>query len=195
MNARAQDSVTTPQATVGYLESGAALLGSATGRLGAFIDEQAQRARLNVYGCLIGATGPICSEGLRTNHILLSQKPGSVGFGGGLQVMDRIRVSGDLVWQPYMSSLAHDSSWTMHNMSGVREAGAGGAGFKTEWVLSYDFTNALSAGLGGRYSLSGPEQVDTRYGTLAPPKADQRSFGAFFHLNYRFGENASGVGR
>jgi hypothetical protein len=195
MGARAQESAPVSGVSSSYLASGVALLSSASGRLGAFLDEQTQQTKLNVYGCLIGASGPICGGGARTDHILLHQAPGAVGLGGDLQVMDRIRVAGDLVWRPYMSSLAHDSSWTMHNMSGVREAGAGGAGFRTEWVLSYDFTNALSAGLGGSYSLSSPEAVDASYGALSLPKADQRSFGAFFHLNYRFGQNPSVTGR
>jgi len=35
--------------------------------------------------------------------------------------------------------------------------------------------------------VANPEGVDTRFGALAPPKSDQRSFGAFFQLHYRFG--------
>ena len=194
----AQDAAANKQATPGYLESGVALFNSASNQIGAFISEQGAKTQLSVYGCLTGASGPICNIGGKPEHIYLRQAPGvigtvggvgAVGLAGDLHVMDRIRVSGELVWQPYMASGANDTTWTTHNMSGVRQAGAGGAGFKTEWVLSYDFTNALSAGLGGRYSVANPEAIDSRFGALAPPKSDQRSFGAFFQLQYRFGLN------
>ncbi len=196
--AQAQDKVAPVQSAPGYLESGVALFNNATDQIGSFISEQSAKTQLSVYGCLTGASGPICSMGGKPEHIYLRQSPGpagpvggvgALGLGGDLHVMDRIRVSGELVWQPYMAAGTNDASWTMHNMSGVRQAGAGGAGFKTEWVLSYDFTNALSAGLGGRYSIANPETVDSRFGALAQPKTDQRSFGAFFQLNYRFGQN------
>ncbi len=196
LGALAQDAAASKQAAPGYLESGVALFNSASDQIGSFISEQSARTQLSVYGCLTGASGPICSIGGKPEHIYLRQPSGvpgpvggvgAMGLGGDLQVMDRIRVSGELVWQPYMAAGANDAAWTMHNMSGVRQVGAGGAGFKTEWVLSYDFTNALSAGLGGRYSVANPEGVDSRFGALAPPKSDQRSFGAFFQLHYRFG--------
>lgn len=200
-SAQAQDAAPTAQPTSDYLRSGVAIFNDASDRLGSFISDQAAKAQLSVYGCLTGASGPICSSGAKADHIFLRQSPGpagpvggigAVGLGGDLHVMDRIRVSGELVWQPYMAARASDASWTMHNLSGVREPGVGGAGFKTEWVLSYDFTNALSAGLGGRYSVSAPEAVDARFGALAPPKSDQRNFGAFVQLHYRFGQDLFG---
>ena len=196
LSAQAQQS---PQAAkpaeTGYIDTGFALLNSASDRLGSFIADQAQNTKLSVYGCLNGASGPICSSGGKTDHIFLRQSSGAasgvgaVGLGGDLQVRDRIRVSGELVWQPYMMARATDAAWTMHNLSGVREQSAGGAGFKTQWMLSYDFTHALSAGLGGSYSLATPEVADSRYGVLGTPRADQRSFGAFFQLQYRFGQD------
>ena len=196
LSAQAQQGpqATQPAAT-GYIDTGFALLNSASDRLGTFISDQSQNTKLSVYGCLIGAAGPICSSGDKTDHIFLRQPSGvssgagAVGLGGDLQVRERIRVSGELVWQPYMMARANDAAWTMHNLSGVREPAAGGAGFKTQWMLSYDFTNAFSAGLGGSYSLATPEVVDSRYGALAAPRADQRSFGAFFQLQYRFGQD------
>ena len=196
--ARAQDATPAAQPSLDYLQSGVTLFNSASDRIGSFISDQTAKAQLSVYGCLTGASGPICSSSAKADHIFLRQSPGpagpvsgvgAVGLGGDLHVMDRIRVSGELVWQPYMAARANDTSWTMHNMSGVREPGVGGAGFKTEWVLSYDFTKALSAGLGGRYSVSAPEAVDARFGALAPPKSDQRNFGAFVQLHYRFGQD------
>ncbi len=199
-SAQAQDRVTVSPSSAGYLGSSVALFNNATDRVGAFITEQTANAQLSVYGCLTGASGPICSTGGKADHIFLRPAAGpvgpvsgvgAVGLGGDLHVMDRIRVSGELVWQPYMAARANDSSWTTSNMSGVREPVVGGAGFKTEWVLSYDFTKALSAGLGGRYAVAAPDAVDGRFGALAQPRADQRSFGAFFQLNYRFGQDLS----
>ena len=196
--ARAEDRVSIAAPSTGYLESSVALLTTATDRVGAFISEQGAKTQLSVYGCLTSASGPICSTGDKADHIFLRQSSGptgpvggvgAVGLGGDLHVMDRIRVSGELVWQPYMAARANDSNWTTTNMPGIREAALGGAGFKTEWVLSYDFTKALSAGLGGRYTVAAPDVVDSRFGALAQPKGDQRSFGAFFQLNYRFGQD------
>jgi hypothetical protein len=185
LSAQAQQS---PQAAkpaeTGYIDTGFALLNSASAHLGTFIADQTQNTRLSVYGCLNGASGPICSSGDKADHIFLRQPSGAangvgaVGLGGDLQV-----------WQPYMMARATDAAWTMHNLSGVREPASGGAGFKTQWMLSYDFTHAFSAGVGGSYSLATPEMVDARYGALAAPRADQRSFGAFFQLQYRFGQD------
>ena len=199
--AQAQEVAPTAQPAPGYLQSGVALFNDASDRLGSFISDQTAKTQLSVYGCLTGASGPVCSSSAKADHIFLRQSSGpaspvsgvgAVGLGGDLHVMDRIRVSGELVWQPYMAARANDASWAMHNLSGVREPGVGGAGFKTEWVLSYDFTKALSAGLGGRYSVSAPEAVDARFGALAPPKSDQRNFGAFVQLHYRFGQDLFG---
>ena len=182
-------------AEVGYIDTGFALLNSASDRLGSFIADQTQNTKLSVYGCLNGASGTVCSSGDKTGHIFLRQQPdvtssvGAVGLGGDLQVRERIRVSGELVWQPYMMARANDAAWTMHNLTGVREPAAGGAGFTTQWMMSYDFTNAFSAGLRGTYSLATPELVDSRYGALTAPRADQRSYGAFFQLQYRFGQD------
>ncbi len=197
--ALAQDNAATTQAAPGYLESGVALFNSASNQLGSFISEQGAKTQLSVYGCLTGASGQICGVGGKPEHIYLRQSSatsaivgagvGAVGFGGDLQVMDRIRVSGELVWQPFMAANANDTASAMANLSGVRQAGVAGAGVKTEWVLSYDFNNALSAGLGGRYSVANADVVDSRFGALTQPKADQRSFGAFFQLHYRFGLN------
>ncbi len=196
LSAQAQQS---PQAgkpaEAGYIDTGIALLNSATGRLGAFIADQTQDTKLSVYGCLNGSSGTICSSGDKSGHIFLRQQPGvtnsvgAVGLGGDLQVRERIRVSGELVWQPYMMARANDAAWTVNNLPGVREPAAGGTGFMTQWMLSYDFTNAFSAGLRGTYSLATPELVDSRYGALTAPRADQRSYGAFFQLQYRFGQD------
>ena len=174
---------------------GFAFLNSASDRLGAFIADQSQNTRLSVYGCLNGASGPICSSGDKADHIFLRQPAGAptsvgaVGLGGDLQVRERIRVSGELVWQPYMMGKATDGAWTRQNLTGVREPVSGGQGFRTQWMLSYDFTNALSAGLGASYSLATPEVVDSRFGALAAPRGDQRSYGAFLQLQYRFGQD------
>ena len=190
-----QSSQATQPAATGYIDTGFALLNSASDRLGSFIADQTQSTKLSVYGCLNGASGPICSSGDKTDHIFLRPQSGAasgvgaLGLGGDLQVRERIRVSGELVWQPYMMARATDAAWTTHNLSGVREPSAGGAGFKTQWMLSYDFTHAFSAGLGGSYSLATPEVMDSRYGALAAPRADLRSFGAFFQLQYRFGQD------
>ena len=196
LSAQAQQSPQSAKpAEAGYIDTGFALLSSASDRLGTFIADQTQNTRLSVYGCLNGASGPICSSGDKMDHIFLRQPAGApsgvgaVGLGGDLQVRERIRVSGELVWQPYMMARATDAAWTMHNLSGVREPASGGAGFKTQWMLSYDFTHAFSAGVGGSYSLATPEMVDSRYGALSAPRADQRSFGAFFQLQYRFGQD------
>jgi len=196
LSAQAQQSAQTAKAVeADYIDTGFALLNSASDRLGTFIADQTQNTRLSVYGCLNGASGPVCSSGDKSDHIFLRQPsgvPGNVGalgLGGDLQVRERIRVSGELVWQPYMMAKANDAAWTMHNLTGVREPVSGGAGFKTQWMLSYDFTNAFSAGLGGTYSLATPEVADSRYGALTGPRGDQRNFGAFFQLQYRFGQD------
>ena len=61
---------------------GFAFLNSASDRLGAFITDQSQNTKLSVYGCLNGASGPICSSGDKADHIFLRQPagaPSSVG--------------------------------------------------------------------------------------------------------------------
>ena len=110
-----------------------------------------------------------------------------VGLSGQLSLTDRLRLSADAAYLPYVTytwlddHLQRDLQWNNFGH---------GIGVQTQAVLSYDVTDRLSVGLGARYwamwSTAGERQTIPGAPVLEPTRNTIDLLGAFTQVSYRF---------
>jgi opacity protein-like surface antigen len=112
-----------------------------------------------------------------------------VGLSGQVALTDRLKLTADAAYLPYVTyswlddHLERDLQW---------QNWGHGIGVQTQAVLTYDVTNRLSVGIGGRYwamwSTSGQRVTIDTSGTSAaePTRNSIELAGAFLQTSYRF---------
>ncbi|WP_170182081.1 outer membrane beta-barrel protein [Phreatobacter stygius] len=128
-------------------------------RLGGFVGYHFLGERLNAMGCR-STTSNICPPGQIPGEVLvITQKSNwhslRLGLTGDLMFTDRLKLTAEAAWLPFVALSATDSHWLRINpfdLSGpIPETGTGRSGLQLEAVLSYQMTPAFSIGVGGRY--------------------------------------------
>ena len=110
-----------------------------------------------------------------------------VGLSGQVNLTDRLKLSADAAYLPYVTytwlddHLQRDLQWNNWGH---------GIGVQTQAVLSYDVTDRLSIGVGGRYwamwSTSGERLTNPGGGSPDPTRNTVDLLGAFTQVSYRF---------
>jgi opacity protein-like surface antigen/outer membrane protease len=116
-----------------------------------------------------------------------------VGVNGEIMVGDRLKLSGDVAYIPYLKFTGLDIHHQRFDVPSQNspETGNGGHGVQLEGVLSYYLTPAFSLGVGGRYwAMWTNQDASTNiFGFPCPcqtlPSKTERA-GVFFQGSYKF---------
>ena len=114
-----------------------------------------------------------------------------VGVNGEIMVWDRLKLSGDVAYIPYLkfSGLdVHPLRTDVANQTST-ETGNGGRGVQLEGVLSYYLTPAFSLGVGARYwamwtNQNASTNIFGLQNQTLPSKTERA--GVFFQGSYKF---------
>jgi len=169
-------------------------------RLGVFVGYQYLDEQVHAYGCSQIAGNPlICAPGAVNDGELGISETAEwhslrLGVAGELLLFNRLRLTADAAWVPYVSLFAQDTHWLRADIGGpVPERGIGN-GLQLQGSVSWQLTDAFSVGVGARYwrmRAKGSADLEQMIGypnAVAQPLAfTTERFGAFVQTAYRFG--------
>ncbi|ABD88336.1 outer membrane beta-barrel protein [Rhodopseudomonas palustris] len=166
-------------------------------KLGAFVGYNHFFTQENAYDCVQQAANQFVNGcGVNTRAITESNHWQSlrVGLSGEFAVSERLKLSVDAAYLPYVSFRGVDD----HVLRSLRidEIGDNGNGAQIESVLSYAVTDGWSLGLGGRYWTFKSNDTSARFQQLprAPDASTQRTtftaerYGMFLQSSYKWGD-------
>jgi opacity protein-like surface antigen len=159
--------------------------------------------RFNEYifkgGCQqVASTTGNCAVGTAAPPIPSSQLIGledmtwqalRLGLSGQVSLTDRLKLTADAAYLPYVTYNWLDDHLDrdlQNHMWGQ------GVGVQTQAVLSYDVTDRLSVGVGGRYWAMWSTSAQRQEIPFAPPRPNSNSVelaGVFMQTSYRFAPN------
>jgi opacity protein-like surface antigen len=189
--------------TYGAVDVGYNFLRGPRYRLGAFAGYHYYHETLNAVGCVQVATNPDICDPAISSSILGITNDGvwhslRLGLNGELMITDRLKLSGEAAWLPYTLLSSSDTHWLRLNAPGgftmaVPEGGTGHSGYQLEAILSYQITEALSVGAGGRYwhmETSGDSDFTNSifggFGATQPLNFKTDRYGGFLQAAFRF---------
>ena len=113
-----------------------------------------------------------------------------VGLSGEVKLADRVKLTADAAYLPYVTVDLFDNHL---GDNGEGDTRGRGIGLQLQAVLSYDVTDRLSVGIGGRYWAMWTTSGDLQHilpagpsGPLAPTLTSVGLAGAFTQVHYRF---------
>ena len=169
-------------------------------RLGVFVGYQYLDEQVHAYGCTqVGGNPFICAPGaVHDGELGISETAEwhslRLGVAGELLLFNRLRLTADAAWVPYVSLFAQDTHWLRPDIGGpVPERGTGN-GMQLQGTVSWQLTDAFSVGVGARYwrmrtkGSADLEQMIGYWNPVAQPLAfTTERFGAFVQTAWRFG--------
>jgi hypothetical protein len=127
-------------------------------KLGFFLGYFYSMERINAFGCTQTAANLACIPAIPTSVLGITQETSwhaaRVGFNSEWRFGGGWRANAEIAWIPYAVLNASDTHWQRipTDFSGpTPELGGGAFNVQLEAVLSYQFLNGISVGLGGRY--------------------------------------------
>lgn len=168
-------------------------------RVGVFAGYHYFAEQVNAFGCTQIATNPfVCAPAIPTSVLGITEDAKwnavRLGLAADVKITDRLKLSVDAAWLPYVTITAADTHWLRlgTSFSGPIPETGSGSGAQIEAALSYQFTHAFSFGLGARYW-----HMETRgsadFASVVPGATAQPvnfitdRFGAYLQGAYRFG--------
>jgi outer membrane protease len=139
------------------LDLGYYLWDTTAAKLGGFVGYHFYREKMNAYGCVQTATNPGCVPSIPNSVLALSQVndwySARVGVAGEVTIAPNLKLSGDAAYLPYVKLKGSDFHWLRigTTFDGPTPETGHGTGMQFESVLSYNFNDYLSLGVGGRY--------------------------------------------
>ena len=157
--------------------------------------------RLTAFGCVQTATPVtpyICAPPIPDSTKVIRQNTTfhalRLGFNTEWKITPRWKLATDVAWLPYV----HLSAWDLHLLrpdlvGSTPQSGAGLSNWQLEAILSYDFTNEWSVGLGARYwkfDTDAEVHFERSAGGFPQSAAFQTErWGAFFQTSYKYGHS------
>jgi hypothetical protein len=135
------------------------LLDTTAAKLGGFIGYHFYRENMNAFGCTQTATNnAICAptsipDSVRVLSQLYSWYSARVGAAGEVTLAPNLKLSGDAAYLPYVKLSGADTHWLRlgTDFDGPTPETGHGTGMQFEGMLSYNFNQYFSLGVGGRY--------------------------------------------
>jgi len=195
-------SSTNSQAKDGHLsyasmDLGYYLMDTAAAKLGPFVGYHFYGEKLNAFGCTQTASHPaICVPSIDSSIRVITEKDNwyslRVGIAAEVMITPELKLSGDAAYLPYVKMSGSDRHWLRPDFSGPIPETAHGTGMQFEGVLSYNFNDYVSLGVGGRYwrmdAPHGQAHFDavTLGGAAQVIKFETNRFGAFVQLGLKY---------
>ena len=173
-------------------------------RLGFFLGYFYNFERVNAFGCAQTAANPfLWVPPIPSSVLLITQKTTwhalRLGFSTDWRFRPGWRVTTDAAWLPYAQLVASDTHWLRipSSFNGpTPESGSATLNVQLEGTLSYQFSPALSAGIGGRYwhIATSKGQTTAHFEVSAGAELPQGAtlstdrWGGFLQASYKFGD-------
>jgi len=159
----------------------------------------------NANGCNQTAGNPfVCVPAISSGILAITEDTHwdfvRLGFLGEIGLLDRLKLSAEVAWLPYAQVDARDTHWlrlgsTPGSIAGPIPESGNGSGVQIETILSYQVTDRIGLGIGGRYWLlqtrgsTGFENVIVGFPqpVAQPLNFVTTRYGAFAQGEYRFG--------
>ena len=187
----------------GVIDAGFDVLRGPGYKAGVFGGYFAMNENMKGFGCsaiaFINCTPPIPASGSAIITESDRWRAARVGVSAETMLTDRIKVSGDIAYLPWVSFNGTDHHFFGNTGILAEEfpASGNGRGVQLDALISYYLTPQWSIGLGGRYwglwTSSGQFNANILGGVPVPPtppqffKAQVEQAGAFVQTSYRFG--------
>lgn len=175
-------------------------------RLGAFIGYHYWNEQVDAYGvrcnpddlgnaatgCAAGTVAVPYSVKVISNDITWSGV--RLGLNGDVALTDRLKLSAEAAYI-FADVENHDTHWLRGDRAGATDDSGSGDGVALEAILSYDISNSLSLGVGGRYWHATSDDATQRQhysdGTSfdVPQKIESDRYGVFLQGSMKFGNN------
>jgi hypothetical protein len=181
------------------LDLGYYLWDTKAAKLGGFIGYHFYREKMNAYGCTQTATNPVvCAGGIPGSVLALTQEnqwySARVGVAGEVTLAPNLRLSGNAAYLPYVKLKGADTHWLRLGIdfNGPTPETAHGTGAQLESVLTYNFNQYFSLGIGGRYwRMDAPHgtahfEDSTLFGGPQVEKFQANRYGAFVQLGLKY---------
>ena len=178
------------------LDLGYTFLRSSRARAGAFIGYNYYGQQISSYGCTQIALSSECSSpGISTIGVANDNRYHSlrVGLSTEADLTEKLKLTTDAAYIPYSDYRGHDD----HNNRQLHgpEAARGGYGAMLEGILSYEFIENWSVGLGARYwafnTSTGTDKFEYLGGTdvtsIFPARFNTERYGGFVQLSHKIG--------
>jgi outer membrane protease len=140
------------------LDLGYYFMDTGRAKLGPFVGYHFYHEQMNAYGCVQTAANPgICVPSFPNSILALTQVnnwySARVGAAGEWTIMPNLTLSGDAAYLPYVKLKGSDFHWLRigTDFDGPTPETGHGTGMQFEGVLSYNFNQYFSLGVGGRY--------------------------------------------
>ena len=171
-------------------------------RIGTYVGYSYFHEAMDAWGCAqtINPIGP-CSgtpaepTAPATGHPIITQtavwQAVRLGGGGDIYLLPRFKLSGDAAYLPFVHVSAQDDHFLGNtpNVASINKLRGYGTGVQLEAMLSYDVTERLSLGIGGRYW-----GMWTRDGSMVRPFNSQAPVPAIPpHQNLRMESERAGL--
>ena len=162
-------------------------------KFGTFIGYRSVYNHTHSFGCNQIASDPIACFAFPPNLALVSQTQSWRGVAVGLntktRLSERIRLEVDAAYIPYANYAAVDNHWARSIINPFLDPGHGW-GTQFETILSYDVTDRVSLGVGGRYWYFTTISSHSDFASLLlhPDKNSTHSYAGFLQGSYRFGD-------
>jgi opacity protein-like surface antigen len=167
------------------------------GRVGPFIGYSYYAQGINTYGCTQTAGSTGCSPALPTGLLGLTENDSfnslRVGLSSELMLTDRLRLSADAAYVPWVTFSGLDDHLLRQLL--LPESSNSGNGVMLEATLDYYITSAWSVGIGGRYWAWNMSAGTVDFAYLALPTSTIETgrytterYGVFVQSTYHWGE-------
>jgi outer membrane protease len=192
------------------VDAGFSVLKGRGWRLGAFVGYHYFQEKVSAFGCSQTAGNPlICVPDIPVVFAVINQNNNwhslRIGVEGDVKFGDRLKLNLEAAWLPYVMLDGADTHWLRVGsfpgaFTGPVPDDGKGWGYQLEAVLSYQLTNHISFGIGGRYwhmQTSGHAHFENHvvgFSASAQPidwKTDH--YGLFLQGSIKFGPYPTGL--
>lgn len=185
---------------IGYAvaDAGANILVGDTYRLGAFAGYQYVSEFIDAFGCAQRVGGSFCTPTVPTSVKVFTQDAHwhalRLGLAGEMR-FDRLKLSAEAAYLPVVDLSGFDHHWLRASINPLPQSGSG-SGYFLQALLSYDLTQKISVGVGGRYWSMETGTGRTKFPLLqaSPTKFETHRAGAFLQASYAFTDKSFDLG-
>jgi outer membrane protease len=192
------------------VDAGFSVLKGGNWRLGAFVGYHYLQEKVSAFGCSqVGSHPLICVPDIPSAFVVINQNNTwhslRIGVEGDVKFGHRVKLNMEAAWLPYVMLDGADTHWlrigsTAGDFSGPVPEDGKGWGYQLEAVLSYQLTNHVSLGVGGRYwhmETSGDTHFENHVvgfsASPQPVKWKTDHYGIFLQGSLKFGPYPAGL--
>ncbi len=183
--------------TLGYLsfDFGGALVRGTDFRVDGFVGYHYFHQRMKAFGCQQTATNPvICAGGIPNSVAVLVEDDTwqalRVGLNADIPLVNGFRLNVEGAYLPYVWFSGTDNHLLRPDLPFPIPEDGHGWGYQLEAILSYQYSEAVNFGVGGRYwhmQSKGSAHFEDLGGTAQPLDFKADVYGVFVQGSYRFG--------